>query len=317
MEFIWNSEKSCQASNQNPQMADIDKMIDQEGPPEGAQEVLSPTRELSTPTQDEDPNPIEGLIHTLAPGVSASGVQAAASALKGFVPVPMATAMPTSPSKNHNSNDNIEEGGGCDTGMGAVDEISDEELQEVEDLANIAVAKPVIVHEETSGRLSSVSSISNNSENEITENNPDGEGVFPKKFGEFLGGDNTNGNKNEDQEDELSLSGLSSSDELKIDEHKNNSRSDVEDGEINEQQHHNNQPPSTKQNKNRQSKDSSDSSDQENENRNRRRFRKRSTGSENQRSRSKSSDSDRPISPRLVNYFYLLNIIFDGKILIF
>ena len=321
LEFIWNSEKSCQASNQNPQMADIDKMIDQEGPPEGAQEVLSPTRELSTPTQDEDPNPIEGLIHTLAPGVSASGVQAAASALKGFVPVPMATTMPTSPSKNHNSNDNIEESGGCDTGMGAVDEISDEELQEVEDLANIAVAKPVIVHEETSGRLSSVSSISNNSdENEITENNPVGEGVFPKKFGEFLGGDNTNGNTNADQEDELSLSGLSSSDELKIDEHKNNSRSDVEDGEINEQQHHNNQQPSmmsTKQKNRQRSKDSSDSSDQENENRNRRRFRKRSTGSENQRSRSKSSDSDRPISPRLVNYFYLLNIIFDGKILIF
>ena len=284
LEFIWNSEKSCQASNQNPQMADIDKMIDQEGPPEGSggQEV-SP-RELSTPTQDEDPNPIEGLIHTLAPGVSASGVQAAASALKGFVP--MATTMSSS-STNHTNDNTIDGGGGggnCDTEI-AVDEISDEELQEVEeDLGNIAVAKPV-QDVETSGRLSSVSSISNNSENEIE--NPASAG------GEFLGGDN---GKNVDPEEELSLSGLSSSDELKIDE-QHKSRSDVEDGEINEQHHlHNNQSLTTKQNL--QSKDSSDSSDQENENRKRRRFRKRSTGSENQRSRSKSSDSDRPISPR-------------------
>ena len=266
LEFIWNSEKSCQASNQNPQMADIDKMIDQEGPPEG-QEV-SP-RELSTPTQDEDPNPIEGLIHTLAPGVSASGVQAAASALKGFVP------MTTMSSSTNHTNDI--DGEGCGNSE-MVDEISDEELQE--DLGNIAVAKPV---QETSGRLSSVSSISNNSENEIE--NPASAG------GEFLGGDN---GKNVDPEEELSLSGLSSSDELKIDEHKN--RSDVEDGEINEQ--HNNQSTMMTTKQNLQSKDSSDSSDQENENRNRRRFRKRSTGSENQRSRSKSSDSDRPISPR-------------------
>ena len=264
-------------------MADIDKMIDQEGPPEGSggQEV-SP-RELSTPTQDEDPNPIEGLIHTLAPGVSASGVQAAASALKGFVP--MATTMSSS-STNHTNDNTIDGGGGggnCDTEI-AVDEISDEELQEVEeDLGNIAVAKPV-QDVETSGRLSSVSSISNNSENE-TENNPAG-----------LAGGDTNGKNAADQEDELSLSGLSSSDELKIDE-QHKSRSDVEDGEINEQHHlHNNQSLKTKQNL--QSKDSSDSSDQENENRKRRRFRKRSTGSENQRSRSKSSDSDRPISPR-------------------
>ena len=268
LKFIWNSEKSCQASNQNPQMADIDKMIDQEGPPEG-QEV-SP-RELSTPTQDEDPNPIEGLIHTLAPGVSASGVQAAASALKGFVP------MTTMSSSTNHTND-IDGNEGCGNSE-MVDEISDEELQE--DLGNIAVAKPV---QETSGRLSSVSSISNNSENEIENTASAG--------GEFLGGDN---GKNVDPEEELSLSGLSSSDELKIDEHKN--RSDVEDGEINEQ-HNNQSTMMTKQNL--QSKDSSDSSDQENENRNRRRFRKRSTGSENQRSRSKSSDSDRPISPRLV-----------------
>ena len=272
LEFIWNSEKSCQASNQNPQMADIDKMIDQEGPPEGSggQEV-SP-RELSTPTQDEDPNPIEGLIHTLAPGVSASGVQAAASALKGFVP------MTTMSSSTNHTND-IDGNEGCGNSE-MVDEISDEELQE--DLGNIAVAKPV---QETSGRLSSVSSISNNSENEIENTASAG--------GEFLGGDN---GKNVDPEEELSLSGLSSSDELKIDEHKN--RSDVEDGEINEQ--HNNQSTMMTTKQNLQSKDSSDSSDQENENRNRRRFRKRSTGSENQRSRSKSSDSDRPISPRLV-----------------
>ena len=192
----------------------------------------------------------------------------------------------SSSSTNHTNDNTIDGGGGggnCDTEI-AVDEISDEELQEVEeDLGNIAVAKPV-QDVETSGRLSSVSSISNNSENE-TENNP----------AVGAGGD-TNGKNAADQEDELSLSGLSSSDELKIDE-QHKSRSDVEDGEINEQHHlHNNQSLTTKQNL--QSKDSSDSSDQENENRKRRRFRKRSTGSENQRSRSKSSDSDRPISPR-------------------
>ena len=62
-------------------MADTDeKMIDQEGPEEEPE--VSP-RELTTPTQDEGPNLIEGLVQTLVPGVSASGAQAAASALKG------------------------------------------------------------------------------------------------------------------------------------------------------------------------------------------------------------------------------------------
>ena len=249
------------------QMADIEQMIDQEGPKDGQEEEQGTPRELSTPTQDEAPNPIEGLIHTLAPGVSASGVQAAASALKDFVPL-------TTPMNDDVTEDNLgdkvggegEAGGGGEGGGGGMDEISDEELLENnEDLGNLAV-KPV---QENDERLSNVSSISNSSKDYEPSNHRTSDLA----------------NKKDDQDDEVSLSGLSSPDEneLKI-------RSDVEDGEIND---------GTAKKKQNQSKDSSDSSDQENNSRQRRRFRKRSETSENRRSLSKSSDSEmRQISPR-------------------
>ena len=248
-------------------MADIEQMIDQEGPKDGQEEEQGTPRELSTPTQDEAPNPIEGLIHTLAPGVSASGVQAAASALKDFVPLTTAiTDDVTEDLGDKVGGEGVAGGGG---GGGGMDEISDEELLEnnEEDLGNLAV-KPV---QENSDRLSNVSSISNSSKDFEPSNHKDSEAAS---------------NKKDEQDDEVSLSGLSSPDEneLKI-------RSDVEDGEIND---------GTAKKKQNQPKDSSDSSDQENNSgRQRRRFRKRSETSENRRSLSKSSDSEmRPISPR-------------------
>ena len=155
------------------------------------------------------------------------------------------------------------DGGG---GGGGVDEISDDELDQ-DDLGNLAVQP---VEQETSGRLSNVSSVSNSSINKT--------------------GDQS---KDNDQDEELSLSGLSSSDELKI-------RSDVEDGEINENNPNKKTNATTNSTTQQAAKDSSDSSDQENNGR-RRRFRKRSESNSDRsrRSRSRSSNSDvRQISPR-------------------
>ena len=143
------------------------------------------TRDLSTPTQDELPQ----LISSLAPGVSASGIEAATSALRG-IPFPTSTNSVKTPAQ-----------------ASGIDEISDSEFNE-DDLANEAL-KPVEKSQEieqennqrSRSRLSNVSS-------------SDAE----------LGGKKAN---NADEDDAVSLSGLSSADGERL-----QIRSDVEDGEI-------------------------------------------------------------------------------------
>ena len=107
---------------------------DEEAKEDMASETTPPSRELSTPTQDELPQ----LISSLAPGVSASGIEAAASALRGL-PLPTTTSDPAPKTAS------------------GMDEISDSEFND-EDLGNLAL-RPV----ERSGeeRLSNVSSRSN------------------------------------------------------------------------------------------------------------------------------------------------------------
>ena len=94
----------------------------------GGEASSTPPRDLATPTQDELPQ----LISTLAPGVSASGIQAAASALRG-IPIPVDNGEAKSPE---------------------IDDVSDSELNE-DDLGNLAV-RPVDKADEQ-GRLSNVS----------------------------------------------------------------------------------------------------------------------------------------------------------------
>jgi len=171
---------------------------------------------ISTPTQDELPDFIS------LPGVSASGIQAAASALRGI----------------------RTEG---------IDEISDSELnvdQDLGDLAVLPVEKP-----DEEDRLSGVSNVSSVKEKE-------------------------NGKKDDD---EISLSGLSSNDDdpsrLQIE--------DVEDGEITKVSYN----PPMNGTSSRRSRSSSSDSSSPNAGKRRRRFRKRSSGSSEKNSSEERNNS--------------------------
>ena len=127
------------------------------------------TRDLSTPTQDELPQ----LISSLAPGVSASGIQAATSALRG-IPLPTSTNSVKTPPQ-----------------ASGIDEISDSEFNE-DDLANEALRPVEISQEIEQNNQRSRSRLSNVSSSDAE-----------------LGGKKAN---NADGSDAVSLSGLSSAD---------------------------------------------------------------------------------------------------------
>ena len=176
-------------------MADEDRIVEPEEtseavnmaseatpPPEASEATPPPETEvearddLSTPTQDETAQ----LISSLAPGVSASGIEAATSALRG-IPMPTST---------NNSTDKTPP-----PQASGIDEISDSEFAE-DDLANEAL-RPVeksldIPAMENSADQRSRSRLSNVSSSDADL------GATGKK------------DKNGDDSDAVSLSGLSS-----------------------------------------------------------------------------------------------------------
>ena len=175
-------------------MADEDRIVEPEEtseavnmaseatpPPEAASEATPPPEteeardDLSTPTQDETAQ----LISSLAPGVSASGIEAATSALRG-IPMPTST---------NNSTDKTPP-----PQASGIDEISDSEFAE-DDLANEAlrpVDKSLEIPAENSADQRSRSRLSNVSSSDADL------GATGKK------------DKNGDDSDAVSLSGLSS-----------------------------------------------------------------------------------------------------------
>jgi len=192
-------------------MADEDRIVEPEEtseavnmaseatpPPEASEATPPPETEearddLSTPTQDETAQ----LISSLAPGVSASGIEAATSALRG-IPMPTST---------NNSTDKTPP-----PQASGIDEISDSEFAE-DDLANEAlrpVDKSLEIPAENSADQRSRSRLSNVSSSDADL------GATGKK------------DKNGDDSDAVSLSGLSSA----ADGERLQIRSDVEDGEI-------------------------------------------------------------------------------------
>ena len=176
-------------------MADEDRIVEPEEtsdavnmaseatpPPEASEATPPPETEvearddLSTPTQDETAQ----LISSLAPGVSASGIEAATSALRG-IPMPTSTNNPTDKTPPPQAS--------------GIDEISDSEFAE-DDLANEAL-RPVeksldIPAMENSADQRSRSRLSNVSSSDADL------GASGKK------------DKNGDDSDAVSLSGLSS-----------------------------------------------------------------------------------------------------------
>ena len=175
-------------------MADEDRIVEPEEtseavnmaseatpPPEAASEATPPPEteeardDLSTPTQDETAQ----LISSLAPGVSASGIEAATSALRG-IPMPTSTNNPTDKTPPPQAS--------------GIDEISDSEFAE-DDLANEAlrpVEKSLEIPAENSADQRSRSRLSNVSSSDADL------GATGKK------------DKNGDDSDAVSLSGLSS-----------------------------------------------------------------------------------------------------------
>lgn len=175
-------------------MADEDRIVEPEEtseavnmaseatpPPEAASEATPPPEteeardDLSTPTQDETAQ----LISSLAPGVSASGIEAATSALRG-IPMPTSTNNPTDKTPPPQAS--------------GIDEISDSEFAE-DDLANEAlrpVEKSLDIPAENSADQRSRSRLSNVSSSDADL------GATGKK------------DKNGDDSDAVSLSGLSS-----------------------------------------------------------------------------------------------------------
>ena len=174
-------------------MADEDRIVEPEEtseavnmaseatpPPEASEATPPPETEearddLSTPTQDETAQ----LISSLAPGVSASGIEAATSALRG-IPMPTST---------NNSTDKTPP-----PQASGIDEISDSEFAE-DDLANEAlrpVDKSLEIPAENSADQRSRSRLSNVSSSDADL------GATGKK------------DKNGDDSDAVSLSGLSS-----------------------------------------------------------------------------------------------------------
>ena len=174
-------------------MADEDRIVEPEEtseavnmaseatpPPEASEATPPPETEearddLSTPTQDETAQ----LISSLAPGVSASGIEAATSALRG-IPMPTST---------NNSTDKTPP-----PQASGIDEISDSEFAE-DDLANEAlrpVDKSLDIPAENSADQRSRSRLSNVSSSDADL------GATGKK------------DKNGDDSDAVSLSGLSS-----------------------------------------------------------------------------------------------------------
>ena len=149
-------------------------------PPEASEATPPPETEearddLSTPTQDETAQ----LISSLAPGVSASGIEAATSALRG-IPMPTSTNNPTDKTPPPQAS--------------GIDEISDSEFAE-DDLANEAlrpVEKSLDIPAENSADQRSRSRLSNVSSSDADL------GATGKK------------DKNGDDSDAVSLSGLSS-----------------------------------------------------------------------------------------------------------
>ena len=174
-------------------MADEDRIVEPEEtseavnmaseatpPPEASEATPPPETEearddLSTPTQDETAQ----LISSLAPGVSASGIEAATSALRG-IPMPTST---------NNSTDKTPP-----PQASGIDEISDSEFAE-DDLANEAlrpVEKSLEIPAENSADQRSRSRLSNVSSSDADL------GATGKK------------DKNGEDSDAVSLSGLSS-----------------------------------------------------------------------------------------------------------
>jgi hypothetical protein len=174
-------------------MADEDRIVEPEEtseavnmaseatpPPEASEATPPPETEearddLSTPTQDETAQ----LISSLAPGVSASGIEAATSALRG-IPMPTST---------NNSTDKTPP-----PQASGIDEISDSEFAE-DDLANEAlrsVDKSLEIPAENSADQRSRSRLSNVSSSDADL------GATGKK------------DKTGDDSDAVSLSGLSS-----------------------------------------------------------------------------------------------------------
>ena len=174
-------------------MADEDRIVEPEEtseavnmaseatpPPEASEATPPPETEearddLSTPTQDETAQ----LISSLAPGVSASGIEAATSALRG-IPMPTSTNNPTDKTPPPQAS--------------GIDEISDSEFAE-DDLANEAlrpVEKSLEIPAENSADQRSRSRLSNVSSSDADL------GATGKK------------DKNGDDSDAVSLSGLSS-----------------------------------------------------------------------------------------------------------
>ena len=175
-------------------MADEDRIVEPEEtseavnmaseatpPPEASEATPPPETEearddLSTPTQDETAQ----LISSLAPGVSASGIEAATSALRG-IPMPTST---------NNSTDKTPP-----PQASGIDEISDSEFAE-DDLANEAlrpVDKSLEIPAENSADQRSRSRLSN-----VSSSDAD------------LGATGKKDKNNGDDSDAVSLSGLSS-----------------------------------------------------------------------------------------------------------
>ena len=179
-------------------MADEDRIVEPEEtseavnmaseatpPPEASEATPPPETEearddLSTPTQDETAQ-VTQLIGALAPGVSASGIEAATSALRG-IPMPTST---------NNSTDKTPP-----PQASGIDEISDSEFAE-DDLANEALrpvekSLEIPAENENSADQRSRSRLSNVSSSDADL------GATGKK------------DKNGDDSDAVSLSGLSS-----------------------------------------------------------------------------------------------------------
>ena len=154
-------------------------------PPEASEATPPPETEearddLSTPTQDETAQ-VTQLIGALAPGVSASGIEAATSALRG-IPMPTSTNDSTDKTPPPHAS--------------GIDEISDSEFAE-DDLANEALrpvekSLEIPAENENSADQRSRSRLSNVSSSDADL------GATGKK------------DKNGDDSDAVSLSGLSS-----------------------------------------------------------------------------------------------------------
>ena len=153
-------------------------------PPEASEATPPPETEearddLSTPTQDETAQ-VTQLIGALAPGVSASGIEAATSALRGI-------PMPTSTNDSTDKTPPPQASG--------IDEISDSEFAE-DDLANEAL-RPVEKSLEIPALENSADQRSRSRLSNVSSSDAD-LGATGKK------------DKNGDDSDAVSLSGLSS-----------------------------------------------------------------------------------------------------------